>query len=148
MSREDVKALFDRLPTVSQSSATIESAQSLRGDTKEIGKRIASSVNKVRSAGIVVNGQEDRVDACLAAAGDLLLVSSFASSSLPSQHLAVALTKEWMASFPSSESNFNEDNELLAQIRENRREALDDVNEAMKMLQTELALSGLSGDLE
>jgi hypothetical protein len=141
LSRQDVAEVLNRLPTIARSPATNESSKTLLGCAKELGEKLALAVASSEPS-LSDEGQD--LQPCLGVVGKLLLSSSFAST-IASPPLALALcdgSKETL--FPAApEADDDEEDGLLTETLVARQDALNDLNEAMQMLRTELTLSSL-----
>lgn len=141
LTRAHIADLLNRLPTTPLESATKETSENLFNHAEDFGAKLGGS-----AAAFDPEMEDDsgELQTCLGLAGKLLVSSCFATSSLVSQPLAVALAEECAQtkSFPVATVEDDDDPLLLDTLAE-RETALNDLKEAMQMLQTELTLLSL-----
>jgi hypothetical protein len=141
LSRQDVAGVLNRLPTIARSPATNESSKTLLDHSKELGDKLALAVAFSEPS---LSDVAQDLQPCLGVVGKILLSSSFAST-IASPSLALALCdgpKETV--FPAApEADDDDDYGMLTETLVTRQDALNDLNEAMQMLRTELTLSSL-----
>ena len=142
-SRDQISDVLAKLPTFSGSTRTSECSRELLDDMKEFGQTLTKAVHRGR-------GQPSKAGSCLGTAVGLLLSASYASSSLASPHLAMAMSDEWKRTrFADNEKPVDAGGDsLMAQVQLSRQEALKELEVAIEMMRTEIGLSKVSPEGE
>ena len=131
INRDTLNDLLHRISTGPSAAMTSACCQDLIRTVSEFTSKLTGPTVTDTPLGIVM---------------DLLVSSSFASS-MASEPLALAVAKAGLETVAAKEEPVTVDGNdpLLTQLQLSREEALQDLHDAMEMLNIELSLSKLSG---